>query len=103
MTQGVDTKKTWCLRFYLGSTTNELFLVKAKVLIVWIIIRINYNYFNGKEVTVMKVNLVKVAGMAATVIGTAATLIGSWANDKQQDAKIAKKVAEAIAKTKGES
>lgn len=78
-------------------------LVKAKVLIVWIIIRINYNYFNGKEVTVMKVNLVKVAGMAATVIGTAATLIGSWANDKQQDAKIAKKVAEAIAKTKGES
>lgn len=51
----------------------------------------------------MKVNLVKVAGMAATVIGTAATLVSSWANNKQQDAKIAEKVAEAISKTKGES
>ena len=51
----------------------------------------------------MKVNLVKVAGMAATVIGTAATLIGSWANDKQQDAKIAEKVAEAVKKAKEES
>ena len=51
----------------------------------------------------MKVNMIKVAGVAATVVGTASTLIGSWANDKQQDAKIAEKVAEAIAKTKGES
>lgn len=51
----------------------------------------------------MKVNMIKVAGITATVVGTAATLIGSWVNDKQQDAKIAKKVAEAIAKTKGES
>ena len=51
----------------------------------------------------MKVNLVKVAGMAATVIGTAATLVSSWANNKQQDAKIAEKVAESIEKTKGES
>ena len=65
--------------------------------------RKNYNPFNGKEVTHMKMNPIKIAGIAASVIGTAATLVGNWAGEKQQDAKIAEKVAEAVKKAKEES
>ena len=46
---------------------------------------------------------IKVIGIGASVVGAVATLIGNWAGEKQQDAKIAEKVAEAIANsTKGE-
>lgn len=52
----------------------------------------------------MNIKLVKVVGIAAAAVGAVATLIGNWAGDKQQDAKIAEKVAEALAKaTKEES
>ena len=47
---------------------------------------------------------VKVIGIVASVVGVAATLVGNWAGEKQTDAKIAEKVAEALAKTmEGES
>lgn len=49
-----------------------------------------------------KFNVVKIAGIVATVAGVAATLVGNWASEKQQDTKIAEKVAEALAKAKGE-
>ncbi len=48
----------------------------------------------------MKINVIKVAGMAASLVGVVATLVGNWAGDKQRDAKIAEKVAEALAKSK---
>lgn len=44
---------------------------------------------------------VKIVGLAATVVGALATIAGNWAGEKQQDAKIAEKVAEAIANNAG--
>lgn len=46
---------------------------------------------------------VKIIGIVATVAGAAVSLVANWAGEKQQDAKIAEKVAEAIAKAKEES
>lgn len=52
----------------------------------------------------MNGKMVKVIGLAATAVGVVATLVGNWAGEKQQDSKIAEKVAEALAKaTEGES
>lgn len=48
-----------------------------------------------------KANIIKILGVAATVIGMGATLLTDWVNDKKMDDKIAEKVLEAIAK-KGE-
>nr|DAH22076.1 MAG TPA: hypothetical protein [Caudoviricetes sp.] len=48
-----------------------------------------------------KANLIKILGMAATVIGMGATLLTEWVNDKKMDERIAEKVIEALAK-KGE-
>ena len=48
-----------------------------------------------------KANIIKVLGVAATVIGMGATLLTDWVNDKKMDEKIAEKVLEAITK-KGE-
>lgn len=45
----------------------------------------------------MNANRVKIIGLIASLGGAAASLIASWASEKQQDAKIAEKVAEAIA------
>ena len=45
---------------------------------------------------------IKIIGIAASVVGAVATLAGNWAGEKQQDAKIAEKVAEALAKTANE-
>ncbi|MFA6377341.1 MAG: hypothetical protein WCW63_01815 [Acholeplasmataceae bacterium] len=42
--------------------------------------------------------LIKVIGMAATVIGMGATLITDWVNDKKMDEKIEQKVIEALTK-----
>lgn len=48
-----------------------------------------------------KANIIKILGVAATVIGMGATLLTDWVNDKKMDDKIAEKVLEAITK-KGE-
>lgn len=48
-----------------------------------------------------KANIIKILGVAATVIGMGATLLTDWVNEKKMDEKIAEKVLEAIAK-KGE-
>ena len=48
----------------------------------------------------MKINVIKVAGVAASIAGVVATLVGNWAGEKQRDAKIAEKVEEALAKSK---
>lgn len=40
---------------------------------------------------------IKVVGIAASIVGVVATLAGNWASEKQQEAKIAEKVAEALA------
>lgn len=45
-----------------------------------------------------KSNLIKVLGLAATVIGVAATLVTDWVNDQKMDEKIESKVNEALAK-----
>jgi len=46
----------------------------------------------------MNGKLIKVLGIAATVIGMGATLITDWVNDKKMDEKIEEKVNEALAK-----
>ncbi len=48
----------------------------------------------------MKTNskLIKILGLAATVIGVAATLVTDWVNDQKMDEKIEAKVNEALAK-----
>lgn len=44
----------------------------------------------------MNIKAVKAIGIAASVVGAVATLAANWAGEKQQDAKIAEKVAEAL-------
>lgn len=46
--------------------------------------------------------LIKVLGIAATVIGLGATLITDWVNEKKMDEKIEEKVNEALAKIEDE-
>jgi hypothetical protein len=46
----------------------------------------------------MNGKLIKILGIAATVIGMGATLITDWVNDKKIDEKIEEKVNEALAK-----
>ena len=41
--------------------------------------------------------VIKIVGLGASLLGAAASLVASWAGEKQQDAKIAEKVAEAVA------
>ena len=45
----------------------------------------------------MKINIVKVASIAGTVLGLAGTLISSWAGQQSTKAEIAKQVADAFA------
>lgn len=45
----------------------------------------------------MKINIVKVASIAGTVLGIAGTLISGWAGQKSTKETIAKQVAEALA------
>lgn len=42
--------------------------------------------------------LIKVLGIAATVVGMGATLLTDWVNEKKMDEKIEEKVNEALAK-----
>ena len=46
----------------------------------------------------MGITVVKIIGIASTVLSIAASALGGWASDKKMEAAIAKKVAEAIAK-----
>lgn len=46
----------------------------------------------------MSIKTIKIIGMGATILGAVTSLVASWASDKQQDAIIAEKVAEAIKK-----
>ena len=46
----------------------------------------------------MNGKLVKVLGLAATVVGVAATLVTDWVNEQKMDEKIEEKVNEALAK-----
>ena len=45
----------------------------------------------------MKINIVKVANIAGTVLGIAGTLLTGWAGQKAAKETIAKQVAEALA------
>ena len=45
----------------------------------------------------MNGKMIKVIGVAASIIGAAATVAGNWASEKNADAKIGEKVAEAVA------
>lgn len=45
----------------------------------------------------MNGKLVKVLGLAATVVGVAATLVTDWVNEQKMDEKIEEKVNEALA------
>ena len=46
----------------------------------------------------MNSKLIKILGIAATVIGMGATLVTDWVNDKKMDEKIEQKVIEALTK-----
>lgn len=44
--------------------------------------------------------LMKILGIASTIIGAGATVVSEFVNEKKMDEKIAKKVAEALADKK---
>lgn len=46
----------------------------------------------------MSKTLVKIVGIAATVIGMAATFATDWVNEKKMDEKIEEKISEALTK-----
>ena len=48
-----------------------------------------------------KIDVVKIVGIAGTVLGVASTFLGNWATQKTMDETVAKKVAEAL-KSKNE-
>ena len=45
----------------------------------------------------MNAKTIKIIGIVASVAGAAASALGAWAGEKQQEVKIAEKVAEAMA------
>lgn len=45
-----------------------------------------------------KVDLVKILGITATVMGMASTALSGWVNDKNMEKTISEKVAEEMAK-----
>ena len=50
----------------------------------------------------MNIKTIKIIGMTATVLGAVTSLEASWASEKQQEAAIAEKVAEAVGKLRVE-
>lgn len=57
------------------------------------------NYKNAKEENQMeKQKMLQIAGLATTALGFAVTLVSGWIADKQLDATVAEKVAEAVKK-----
>jgi len=51
----------------------------------------------------MNSKLIKVLGLAASVVGVAATLLSDWVNEQKMDEKIEEKVNEAFAKKNEEN
>lgn len=49
----------------------------------------------------MNSKAIKILGVVASVGGAALAVLGNWAGEKQQEAKIAEKVAEAVANVAG--
>lgn len=49
----------------------------------------------------MNAKTIKVIGLIASVGGAALSMVANWAGEKQQEAKIAEKVAEAMASKQG--
>ena len=49
----------------------------------------------------MNNKVIKGLGVGAAIFGALATVVSNWVSEKQQDAKIAEKVAEAISKSTG--
>lgn len=49
----------------------------------------------------MNSKAIKILGVVAAVGGAALSVLGNWAGEKQQEAKIAEKVAEAVTKATG--
>lgn len=45
---------------------------------------------------IKNIKTIKVIGVAATVLGAVTSLVATWASEKQQEATIAEKVAEAM-------
>ncbi len=57
-----------------------------------------------KEVSFkMNSNLLKIIGLAASIIGAGATLVSDFVNDKKMEEKIDEKVKEALAERDNES
>lgn len=50
----------------------------------------------------MNIKTIKLIGMGATILGAVTSLVASWAGEKQQEAAIAEKVAEAVGKLRVE-
>lgn len=50
-----------------------------------------------------KSKMIKVLGLAATIIGVAATLLTDWVNEQKMDERIEEKVNEALAKRDDEN
>ena len=44
----------------------------------------------------MNIKTIKAIGIGATILGAGLSLVASWAGEKQQEALIAEKVAEAV-------
>lgn len=42
-------------------------------------------------------NLIKILGVAATIVGVGATLLTDWVNEQKMDEKIEEKINEALA------
>lgn len=42
-------------------------------------------------------NVIKIIGIGASVVGAVATVAGNWASKKEVDSEISKKVTEAVA------
>ena len=43
-------------------------------------------------------NLIKIIGLAASLLGIGATLVSDWVNEKKMDEKIGEKIGEALTK-----
>lgn len=50
----------------------------------------------------MNLKTIKLIGIGATILGAVTSIVAGWANEKQQEAAIAEKVAEAVSKLRVE-
>lgn len=48
----------------------------------------------------MSSNVIKIIGIAASIVGAGATIVSSWVQDKKLDETVATKVSEALANKK---